>query len=112
VQIPKASEDDRARFAALLPDDPRVEVKPMFGNVGAFVSGNMFAGLFGGDLGVRLPDTEAAALRASGGGAFGPEGRPTGWQADARTPDRLAAALEHVAAMPPKVRPPRAKKKA
>ena len=31
----------------MLPDDPEIEVKPMFGNLGAFVHGNMFAGLFG-----------------------------------------------------------------
>ena len=34
----------RERFAALVPDAPRVEIKPMFGNLGAFVNGNMFMG--------------------------------------------------------------------
>jgi hypothetical protein len=30
-----------------VPEDGGVEVKPMFGNVGAFVNGSMFMGLFG-----------------------------------------------------------------
>ena len=46
MQVPKASDDAKALFASVVPDDPRVVVKPMFGNLGAFVNGNMFAGLF------------------------------------------------------------------
>jgi len=42
VEIPKPTEDDKALFRSLVPDDPRVEVKPMFGNLGGFVNGNMF----------------------------------------------------------------------
>jgi len=51
MKIPKPSDDDRARFRSLVPEDPRVEVKPMFGNLGAFVNGNMFMGLFGPEVG-------------------------------------------------------------
>ena len=47
MQIPKPTDADKDRFRALVPDSPDVEVKPMFGNLGAFVHGNMFAGLFG-----------------------------------------------------------------
>ena len=47
MEIPRPSEADKDFFRSLLPDDPEVEVKPMFGNLGAFVHGNMFAGLFG-----------------------------------------------------------------
>jgi hypothetical protein len=47
MQIPRPTEADKERFKALVPDHPRVEVKPMFGNLGAFVNGNMFMGLFG-----------------------------------------------------------------
>lgn len=36
-----------ARFRALIPEDPAVTVKPMFGNRAAFVHGNMFAGHYG-----------------------------------------------------------------
>ncbi|MDH5521669.1 MAG: TfoX/Sxy family protein, partial [Acidimicrobiia bacterium] len=47
MQVPKPTDADRERFRSLVPEDPRVEVKPMFGNLGAFVNGNMFMGLFG-----------------------------------------------------------------
>jgi hypothetical protein len=51
MQIPKPGEADKQFFLGLIPDDPAVEVKPMFGNLGAFVNGNMFAGLFGPAVG-------------------------------------------------------------
>ena len=58
---------------------PGVEVKPMFGQLGAFVNGNMFMGLFGGDVGLKLGETEQAELLAKpGAGPFGPAGRPMG----------------------------------
>jgi TfoX/Sxy family transcriptional regulator of competence genes len=44
----------------------------MFGNLSAFVNGNMFAGLFGEDLFVRLPDEQSAAIRKQGGRDFEP----------------------------------------
>jgi TfoX/Sxy family transcriptional regulator of competence genes len=47
MEIPKPSEGDEQFFRSVIPDDPAVEIKPMFGNLGAFVHGNMFAGLFG-----------------------------------------------------------------
>jgi hypothetical protein len=31
MEMPKPTEEDKERFRALVPDDPRVEVKPMFG---------------------------------------------------------------------------------
>ncbi len=48
----------------------------MFGNLGAFVHGNMFAGLFGPDVGVRLDDAWREELAAVAGS--GPFGRPGG----------------------------------
>ncbi len=113
--------DDRARFAALVPDDPRVVAKPMFGNVGAFVNDNMFMGLFGSSIGVRLAEADRERLLAiDGSGPFGPSERPMGgyaalpasWNGE---PDKarpwVAAALAHVGALPPKPakkpRPPR-----
>lgn len=51
----------------------------MFGDLGAFVSGTMFMGLFGADVGVRLAPEDAAELRAvEGAGPFGPAERPMG----------------------------------
>ena len=79
MEIPKPSEDDKQFFRSILPEDPEVEVKPMFGNLGAFVHGNMFAGLFGPAVGVRLAGPDAAELSAvEGTGPFGPAERPMG----------------------------------
>lgn len=122
MQVPKASDAAKALFASVVPDDPRVVVKPMFGNLGAFVNGNMFAGLFGDRIGVRVLDESARAELAAteGAGPFGPEERPMGGYvaapADwASEPERIAAwierALEEVAALPPKPPRPRMPKK-
>jgi TfoX/Sxy family transcriptional regulator of competence genes len=76
MQIPKPTPAARALFDSLVPDDGRVEVKPMFGNVGAFVNGNMFMGVFGPDVGLKLTEADVQALRAEGGSSFGPAERP------------------------------------
>ena len=76
MHIPKPTPDARALFDSLVPADDRVQVKPMFGNLGAFVSGNMFMGIFGSDVGVKLESADAQALRDLGGQAFGPAERP------------------------------------
>ena len=111
MQIPKPTDADKERFRSLVPDDPRVSVKPMFGNLAAFVNGNMFMGLFGSDVGVRLPPDAAADLLAvDGAKPFGPAERPMGGyvtlpagylEGDGWRPwvDR---ALDHVGAMKPK----------
>ncbi len=117
MQIPKPSEDDKEFFRSLVPAEPDVEIKPMFGNLGAFVHGNMFAGLFGSAVGVRLDDAASQELAAiEGAGPFGPEERPMGgylslppdWRA---APDLASAwverALAHVRTMPPKAKKPK-----
>lgn len=80
MQIPKPDVATKEAFRRLVPDRPGVEVKAMFGNLGAFVNGNMFAGLFGASLGVRVFDdadhAELAAIPDTG--AFGPTERPMG----------------------------------
>ena len=121
MEIPKPTEDDKQFFLGLIPDDPEVEVKPMFGNLGAFVHGNMFAGLFGPAVGVRLDDAAREELEGiDGSGPFGPAERPMGgyttlpgaWRA---TPEEAAQwverALAHVSTMPPKVKKPTARRK-
>jgi TfoX/Sxy family transcriptional regulator of competence genes len=70
--MPKPSEQAKAAFSQLVPDEPAVTMKPMFGNLAAFVNGNMFAGLFGEDLFVRLPDPEITAVKKQGGRDFEP----------------------------------------
>jgi TfoX/Sxy family transcriptional regulator of competence genes len=73
VKMPKPTDEDRDRFHQLVPEAPGVETKPMFGNLGAFVNGNMFMGLFGADVGLRLPDPDRERLLAEpGAGPFGP----------------------------------------
>jgi TfoX/Sxy family transcriptional regulator of competence genes len=108
--MPKPTDDDLARFRELVPDEAGVEVKPMFGQLGAFVNGNMFMGLFGGDVGVKLgADEQAELLATPGAGPFGPPGRPMGgyvtipadWTPDDARP-WVDAALAHVATLPPK----------
>ena len=70
--MPKPSEEAKAAFSRVVPDDPSITLKPMFGNLAAFVNGNMFSGLFGEDLFVRLPDEEAAQVKRQGGRPFEP----------------------------------------
>jgi TfoX/Sxy family transcriptional regulator of competence genes len=120
MEMPKPSEADRARFLDLVPEAPGVEAKPMFGNLGAFVNGNMFMGLFGADIGVKLSDADRERLLAvPGAGPFGPPERPMGgyvtmpaaWSAT-EAEEWVAAALATAAALPPKLPKPRAAKKA
>jgi TfoX/Sxy family transcriptional regulator of competence genes len=118
VQIPKPTDADRERFQSLLPDEAGVEAKPMFGNLGAFVNGNMFMGLFGRDIGVKLDGADHAKLAAMpGAGPFGPAERPMGgyvtipanWTAGKASP-WVAKAYATAAARPPK-QPRKATKK-
>jgi TfoX/Sxy family transcriptional regulator of competence genes len=109
MQMPKPTPADKARFESLVPSDSRVAVKPMFGNLGAFVDGNMFMGLFGPDIGVKLDDAGQHELKAAGGGPFGPEERPMsgyvslpGSFTDAQARDWAARALAFVGSLPPK----------
>ncbi len=68
--MPKSDPHTAAIFQALLPDDPRIAMRPMFGHAAAFVGGNMFAGTFGTHVFVRLDqdsrETTAGDTRRSG----------------------------------------------
>ena len=85
----------------------------MFGNLSAFVNGNMYAGVFGEDLFVRLSkDDSAELMKVKGSGPFEPiKGRPmTGytvvpkaWKGDAaKAKPWVAKALDYVGGLPPK----------
>jgi hypothetical protein len=83
----------------------------MFGNLGAFVNGNMFMGLFGPAIGVKLAPDDAATLSAvAGTGPFGPPERPmsgyvslpAAWRGDPQTAPWVARALDYVSALPEK----------
>jgi TfoX/Sxy family transcriptional regulator of competence genes len=118
--MPKPSEQAKAAFTKLVPDEPAVTMRPMFGNLAAFVNGNMFAGLFGEDLFVRLPDDQAAPIRKQGGRNFEPMAGhamkgyvtvPNTWRTKpAATQTWIAASLTFARGLPPKV--PAAKKAA
>jgi TfoX/Sxy family transcriptional regulator of competence genes len=111
--MPKPSEHAKAAFAKLVPDEPAVTMRPMFGNLSAFVNGNMFAGLFGEDLFVRLPDEQSAPIRKQGGRDFEPMAGhamkgyvtvPSTWRDQtAASKAWIAASLAFTRALPPKV---------
>ena len=110
MKMPKATDADKEHFRLLVPDAPGVEVKPMFGQLGAFVNGNMFAGLFAPAVGVKLDDRGRAELEAvPGSGPFGPAERPMGGYV-ALPPDLpveeaqawVARACTHASSFPPK----------
>lgn len=121
MEMPKPSEADKDRFRALMPSGPGVEVKAMFGNLGAFVNGNMFAGLFGSSVGVKLPDDELARLAAEEGSApFGPSERPMGGylslpptyvENPALAEPWVAKAVAYVSTFPPRVKTRAVKKR-
>jgi TfoX/Sxy family transcriptional regulator of competence genes len=112
MAMPRPSDEAKEAFRALVPTDAAVTTKPMFGNLAAFVNGNMFAGLFGDELFVRVGDVERTSLLDKGGRDFEPmPGRamkgyvmlPTGWRR--RTKDTagwIAKALESARKLPAK----------
>ena len=108
-------------FTESLPDDPGVEPRKVFGLPSAFVNGVMFAGVFQDSVFARLPpDLRATLERDYGAKVLEPmPGRPM--KAYLVLPDdivadegRLSAALQVAflltAALPPKVRKPKAPK--
>jgi len=111
--MPKPSEQAKAAFTKLVPDEPAVTLRPMFGNLSAFVNGNMFAGLFGEDLFVRLPDEQSAPIRKQGGRDFAPIAGhamkgyvtvPSTWRTQtAASKAWIAASLAFTRGLPPKV---------
>jgi TfoX/Sxy family transcriptional regulator of competence genes len=119
--MPKPSPEAIARFKAIVPDDPRVSLRPMFGNLSAFANGYMFAGLFGEATFVRLDDAGQAAMIERGGRPFEVmAGRPmrgyvvvpdsfVGDPAAVR--DAVAESLAHTLALPPKAPKPSPTKK-
>jgi TfoX/Sxy family transcriptional regulator of competence genes len=113
MSMPKAGEADKDWFRSLVPVAPNVLVRPMFGNLAAFVNGNMFLALFGSRVAVRLAEEDRDALLARrGAGPFEPmPGRPMAeyillpeaWRAQ---PTQVATwtgrALAYASAMPGK----------
>lgn len=123
MAMSRPDEESKALFVSLIPDqDPRVKVRPMFGNLAGFVNGNMFAGLYGQQIFVRLSEEERAQLLLEEGASeFSPmPGRPMKeyvalpeqWRAH---PDKLRGwidqSLAWVGTMPEKVPDKKSSKK-
>lgn len=111
-KMPKPTEETKDLFASVVPDHPAVKIRPMFGQLSAFVNGNMFMGIFGDDVLVRLPEEDRAEVIRLGGRPFEPmSGRPmkeyvvlpSAWRDE---PDRVrewaARSLDHAEELPPK----------
>ena len=72
MRMPKPSEEAKAALARVVPDEPAVTIKPMFGQMSGFVNGNMFIGIFGEELILRLPEEEIEKVKKQGGRDFYP----------------------------------------
>ena len=110
---PKATDEAKAQFRTLVPDDERVSLKPMFGAIAAFANGYMFMGLFANELFVRLDDADTAAVTAAGGGPLEPmPGKPMrgyvtipNWSSDESAVREWGAkSLAYTLSMPPKTK--------
>jgi len=112
MPMPRPAEDTKEAFLALVPANTAVTTRPMFGNLAAFVNGNMFCGLFGDDLFVRVDDADRASLLAKGGRDFEPmPGRamkgyvvlPPGWRRNTKEASRwISVALTGTGKLPAK----------
>ena len=108
----KSPADLVERFHEVLSARPDASQRKMFGYPAAFVNGNLATGLHQASWFVRLSESDAAELRAAGGGPFEPmPGRPMRSYVVLPTTtstDPLAAgvwvdrAIGHVATLPPK----------
>ena len=115
MKMPRLDDATREAYESSLPTDPRITTKAMFGGLGSFVNGNMFAGALGTQIFLRLAESDRASiLQEPGSRPFEPvKGRvmaeyvvaPASWMKDpARLREWLARSLEQVAGMPPKVK--------
>ena len=113
MSMPRADAESREIFESVLPDYPRVRSRQMFGNVAGFVNGNMFMGLHGSALFVRLPEEDRAELlEEDGASVFEPmKGRPmkeyvlvpAAWRREPeKTGGWVSRSLEWVGTMPEK----------
>ena len=113
MEFPKPDESSKAYFRSLVPKDPQVVVRPMFGNLAAFVNKNMFLALFGTQVAIRLPDQDRAELlKEQGSRTFAPmPGRemkeyvvlPQSWGAnDKRAHEWVERSFSWASGLPPK----------
>ena len=114
MKIPRSSDAVNEFFRSVISEnDSRITVRPMFGNLASFANGNMFAGLFGEKLFVRLSDDDQKELLdKKGAEAFEPmEGRqmkgyivlPEYWMGESEmVKPWIVRALEFASSLPAK----------
>ena len=111
MEMPSTTAQDKAAFRALVPEDERVSVKPMFGSLAAFANTHMFMGILGGEIMVRLGETDRQAALDAGSSLFEvTPGRPMReyvtvpeWRTNpARVHELAALAVEYALSLPPK----------
>lgn len=113
MNMPKSPPELVERFHQIVPDDPDIERRKMFGYPACFINGNMFTGLHGQSMIVRLgPADRERLLREPGTHLFEPmPGRPMKEYVvvsdailadDWRIAPWVAAATDFVRTLPPK----------
>ena len=123
MNMPKSTPESIEFFAGVVPDTPDVEQKKMFGCLACFVNGNMFMGLYGDGIFVRLGiERREELLRQGAAELFEPmPGRPMrdyvvvhdSLKSDAaKTQQFVDESLAHVRTLPHKEKKPRADKSA
>ena len=110
----KVPVENHPLFLAALPKDKRITTMQMFGGIAAMVNGNLFCGLFGRSIIVKLSDADRPeALALDGTAPFDPMGngrasKDTLQMAEsvmddpAELRDWLRRAYAHAATLPPK----------
>jgi len=114
-KMPRSTKESEAFLRSMVTRRPEVTVRPMFGNLSAFVNGNMYAGVFGDDLFVRLSEGDSKELlEFKGASLFEPmKGRamkgyvvvPRAWKGDmAKLKPWVMKAEDFTGRMPPKAK--------
>ncbi|HYM39127.1 MAG TPA: TfoX/Sxy family protein [Thermoplasmata archaeon] len=113
MKLPRLDPETRRFYDRILPADGRIQTRSMFGGLGSFVNGNMFAGALGKKVFLKLPEPELRTLlKERGGGPFEPvtghamagyATLPESWMKDvSRAKEWARKAFVHVGSMPPK----------
>lgn len=118
MKMVKATDEEKDFFRQIMGVFGEATVKPMFGQLGAFVNGNMFACMLGPQIGVKLIDDETRdeLLAIPGTDYFAPGGRPmkhivtvpAAWRQQPELISEWAlVALAQVSELPPKKTQPK-----
>ncbi len=113
MKLPRSSKESEELLRSVVPSGEGVTLRPMFGNLSVFVQGNMFMGVFGDDIFVRLSEPDRTELLSNeGASVFEPvAGRqmkdyvvfPKAWTRDkAKLRPWVARSLEWASRLPPR----------